>query len=172
MVKMLALSGAVLLASAGASLGMPAAPSPTGKTFALTAPPAAAAAEARAHRLGRAPHSFARATDGLFYVTAQVNGMPVRFIVDTGSNIVVLTAQDAARVGAAPTATGAPMVQTVGGATRMESIAIDRLEIAGQSLAHVEAATVEHGLDVSLLGQSALAQLESVRFAGDRVELN
>ncbi len=170
MLKMLALSGAILLASAGASLGMPAAPSPAGKTFALAVPPIGAT-DAQ-HRPGRAPHSFARATDGLFYVTAKVNGTPVRFIVDTGSNIVVLTGRDAARVGAAHTAARAPVLQTVGGATRMQGVAIDRLEIAGQSLDHVDAATVEHGLDVSLLGQSALAQLESIRFAGDRVELN
>lgn len=166
---MLALSGVLLLASAGASLGMPAAPSPTGKTFTLAVPTVAAAG---APQLGRAPHSYARAADGLFYVTAKVNGTPVRFIVDTGSNIVVLTGRDAARVGAVPTAARAPVLQTVGGATRMQGVAIDRLEIAGQSLAHVDAATVDHGLDVSLLGQSALAQLESIRFAGDRVDLN
>ena len=135
--------------------------------------PPAAIAEKQAGA-GGTPHSFARATDGLFYVTAKVNGTPVRFIVDTGSNIVVLTGRDAARVGATPAGMGTPALamQTVGGLASMQGIAIDRLEIAGKSLHDVDAATVEHGLEVSLLGQSALAQLKSIRFTGDRVELN
>ena len=39
-----------------------------------------------------------RSADGLFYVTAIVNGAPVRFVVDTGSTIVVLTPEDARNV--------------------------------------------------------------------------
>ena len=38
-----------------------------------------------------------RSADGLFYLSAVVNGVVVRFLVDTGATIIVLTAADAAR---------------------------------------------------------------------------
>ncbi|MGU3390537.1 retropepsin-like aspartic protease family protein [Sphingomonas sp. M1A8_2b] len=170
MLKLFVLSGTILLASAGASLGMPATPSPAAKTFALAVPSLKTAANAQPS--AGTSHRFARASDGLFYVNAKVNGTPIRFVVDTGSNIVVLTRRDAARARLAPAGASALALQTVGGATRMQGATVDRLEIAGQSLEHVDAATVENGLDVSLLGQSALSQLGSIRFAGDRLELN
>lgn len=38
-----------------------------------------------------------RAQDGHYYVQAEVNGVPVNFVVDTGASAVVLTLQDAVR---------------------------------------------------------------------------
>ncbi|NHX27656.1 TIGR02281 family clan AA aspartic protease, partial [Escherichia coli] len=43
-----------------------------------------------------------RAPDGHYYVTAQVNGVTVPFVVDTGAGEMVLTRQDAARAGLKP----------------------------------------------------------------------
>ncbi|WP_371059599.1 TIGR02281 family clan AA aspartic protease [Rhodosalinus sp. 5P4] len=40
-----------------------------------------------------------RAPDGHYYLTLDVNGVPVRFVVDTGASQVVLTRADAARAG-------------------------------------------------------------------------
>lgn len=40
-----------------------------------------------------------RAADGHYYATLQVNGTPLRFVVDTGASQVVLSRSDAARVG-------------------------------------------------------------------------
>lgn len=40
-----------------------------------------------------------RAGDGHFYATLDVNGVPVRFLVDSGATDVVLTRADAARAG-------------------------------------------------------------------------
>ncbi|WP_238318691.1 retropepsin-like aspartic protease family protein [Pseudooceanicola atlanticus] len=37
--------------------------------------------------------------DGHYYLTAEVNGEPLRFMVDTGASDIVLTRADAARVG-------------------------------------------------------------------------
>jgi len=170
MLKAIVLPGITLLASAGVSLGMPAAPSPAERRFVLDAPPAPSAGH-RPPRT-RGVRVFTRAGDGLFYVNAMVNGAPVRFVVDTGSNVVVLTRRDAARIGMPSTDAGSVAMQTVGGATRMHSGTVDRIEIAGQSIENVDAAMVENGLNVSLLGQSALSQLDSIRFAGDRLELN
>lgn len=171
MLKTLLLSGTLLLTSTGLSLGAPSAQAPAaaGKTFALTVPSAPPPGRAIPHP---ANHTVLRAQDGLFYVTATVNGKAVRFIVDTGSNVVVLTKRDAARIGLSREATAAVALQTVGGAAAMQRGSVDRLVVAGQSLDNVDAATVDSGLEISLLGQSALSRLQSLRFAGDRLELN
>lgn len=43
-----------------------------------------------------------RAPDGHYYMTAQVNGHPTRFVVDTGATEIVLSRQDAEAAGIAP----------------------------------------------------------------------
>ena len=40
-----------------------------------------------------------RATDGHYYVTAEVNGAAIDFLVDTGASDIVLSRADAARIG-------------------------------------------------------------------------
>lgn len=40
-----------------------------------------------------------RAPDGHYYLTAEVNGVPLRFMVDTGASDIVLTQEDATKVG-------------------------------------------------------------------------
>lgn len=110
-----------------------------------------------------------QAADGLFYIKAQVNGTPVQFVVDSGSSVVVLNAQDARRAGVAGSARVA--VDTANGSAAMRRARLDQVELAGQTLSGVEAAVVDRNLDVSLLGQSALSQLGSVTFRKTRLEL-
>ncbi len=47
------------------------------------------------------------ADDGGFYIMGQVNGAPVRFVIDTGANGVLLSPADAAR----PASTSRPEVR-------------------------------------------------------------
>lgn len=175
MLKSTILSGIMLVTSAGVSLGMPVAPSPADISFPLTDSPIVARSDDNPgdrERPARTAHRFIRSGNGLFYVNAVVNGAPVRFIVDTGSNIVVLTRSDATRIGLSTSTAQPTALQTVGGATRMQLGTVDRIDIAGQRLDNVDAASVENGLEVSLLGQSALSRLRSIKFSGDRLELN
>lgn len=46
--------------------------------------------------------SVPAAPDGHYYLTAEVNGMPLRFMVDTGATDIVLTQDDATRLGLGP----------------------------------------------------------------------
>ena len=113
-----------------------------------------------------------RAKDGLFYVDVLVNGQPVRFLVDTGANTVVLTAADAARLGLrADTSIWGPQMNTAGGKTPMAWAKLDHVRVAGRDLHGLKAAVVASGLPVSLLGQNMLSQLGSLTFAGDRLLL-
>lgn len=125
--------------------------------------------------LGLQPNRVAdlrRSPDGLFYVTALVNDVPVRFLVDTGANAVVLTTGDAQRAGIArgPKARS-ELAQTAGGQVEMTRIRLRSLEAGPLRRDNVEVAVADSNLSVSLLGQSWLSQLGSVTIAGDRMVL-
>lgn len=108
--------------------------------------------------------------DGLFYVTARVNGTPIRFVVDTGANVVVLTDRDARRAGVTP-GRGSQQLETAAGGSTMSWATIDEVELAGQTLTRTKAAIVADGLKMSLLGQNALSQMESVTLRRGQLEL-
>ena len=113
-----------------------------------------------------------RDPDGLFYITALVNGVRVRFLVDTGASTIVLTLTDADRAGVF---SAAPQFQetaeTAGGQTAMVRVKLARLIAGPAEDSDVDAAVVGDGLGVSLLGQSWLSKFRSVTIRGDRMEL-
>lgn len=116
--------------------------------------------------------SFNRAADGLFYLDARVEESAVRFIVDTGATVVVLTASDARRAGVTPTGDGNSVaMKTVTGNAKMRWGKINRLRIAGQELAGIDVAIVEDGLGVSLLGQNVLSRLGSITMQGNQLHI-
>lgn len=161
------------VAATAAWTSVPRLPPPATKAFVLSLPRATETNASPNKSPGRAvKRSFFRDDDGLFYVDAEVNGTIVRFLVDTGSNTVVLTASDAARSGISRSGTDAGAMQTASGSVRVHGSIIDRIVIAGQSIDNVDAVTVDNGLTVSLLGQSALSRLQSIKFVGKRLDLN
>lgn len=114
-------------------------------------------------------HRLERSADGHFYASATVNGAPMRFLVDTGSTVVALTPSDAEAAGIAPgeartTARGA------NGEIEVAPVVIDRIAI-GRVEARDVRAVVAEGLPMSLLGQSFLAETESVEIRGDAMVL-
>lgn len=113
-----------------------------------------------------------QADDGLFYVEALVNGAPIRFVVDTGASVVVLTEDDAAAIGYTPGGKSALRVQTAGGTTDMRRIKLREVTLAGKTVTGVDAAVVPGHLKVSLLGQNVLSQLDSVTMTGRKLRLN
>jgi aspartyl protease family protein len=112
-----------------------------------------------------------QASDGLFYVDATVNGERVHFVVDTGASVVVLNASDAARTGVGTSASNV-RVETAAGSSSMQRARIDNISVAGQSMKGVAAVVMRDNLKVSLLGQSALAQLGSVSLKRGELTLN
>lgn len=119
-----------------------------------------------------APLELWRADDGLFYVYGAINGHNVRFVVDTGASMVVLTASDAQRAGVAP-ARDAPVLeaQTAMGKSVMTRVTLASMRVGNTGVAAAPAAIAPAGLGVSLLGQSWLSQLASVTIEGDRMTL-
>lgn len=106
---------------------------------------------------------------GQFHVTALVEGQDVRFLVDTGADVVALTIDEAEQLGL-PVDPGSfqPIMQTASGVGYGAPVTIDSLEVGGQVFRSVPAVVVE-GLTVNLLGQSVLRQLGKVELSGDRM---
>ena len=114
-----------------------------------------------------------RASDGLFYVDAEANGQSVRFVVDTGATVVVLNRADAAKLGVPYEGLESKgSMRTVGGSSAMRWARIERLEMAGKRIEKINAAVVEGGLPVSLMGQNALEQLGTVTLRGDTLTIH
>ena len=116
-----------------------------------------------------APRELRRGPDGHFYAEAQVNGATIRFMVDTGASVVVLTEADAQRAGIQLPSERA-MAMGVGGPVEIVPVTLDRIAIGGIEARHVEAAVAEE-LPVSLLGQSYLQRVGTVEIRGDRMVL-
>jgi len=66
-----------------------------------------------------------RGPDGHFYADAQVNGTTIRFLVDTGASLVVLTREDAQRAGIQLPSARA-MAMGVGGPIEVIPVTLDR----------------------------------------------
>lgn len=113
-----------------------------------------------------------REEDGLFYVSARINGEVVRLIVDTGASFTVLSTEDARRIGVDPAQIAfADSADTAAGASPMARIVLANLEI-GQNVASGVPAMVASGqLRTSLLGQNVLSRLGSITIEGDRMTL-
>jgi aspartyl protease family protein len=113
-----------------------------------------------------------RAADGHFHATLDVDGEPVRFVVDTGASDLVLGRADAARIGIDPAAlafTG--LAQTANGTVATAAVRLDRVEFAGTTLRDVPARVTDGALDFSLLGMAFLDRFARIEIEGDRMRL-
>jgi aspartyl protease family protein len=111
-----------------------------------------------------------RSPDGKFYADAAADGMPVRFLIDTGATSVVLTRADAQRLGLGE-GTYSAIGRGAGGDVRLRPVTLRRLAIGPLVGDAVPAMVAEDGLPVSLLGQSWLSQIGSVTIEQDRMTL-
>ena len=112
-----------------------------------------------------------RAGDGHFYADAQVEGQPVRMVVDTGATAVALTVDDARRLGLPIDPAGFRVIGAgASGPVRGAAVTLGDVAVGGRHVGQVQAAVVE-GLDRSLLGQSFLRRLDEVWIDGDTLTL-
>jgi aspartyl protease family protein len=110
-----------------------------------------------------------RGPGGHFYADAQVNGMTVHFLVDTGASGVALTTADAQRVGLQFSATEfTPVGGGASGEVRGKLVMLDRVALGGRTVENVEGAIIEGG-QISLLGQSFLTRMGTLEMNGDRM---
>ncbi len=115
---------------------------------------------------------ISRGSNGHFYAVADVNGQPLRFMVDTGASTVALTGDDARTLGLYWSEGDIrPVAQGANGPVYGVNVVLDRVDIGGFSATNVSAMIVPEGLGVSLLGQSYLSTVPSVRIEGETMLL-
>jgi aspartyl protease family protein len=109
---------------------------------------------------------------GQFHLSADVDGQPVEFLVDTGADVVALTVEEAERLGLdIDPESFAPVGQTASGVGNGQVVSLDRLEVAGSEFRDVDAVVMQ-GLSTNLLGQSILRQLGGVTLEGDQMVIH
>jgi len=110
-----------------------------------------------------------RGPDGHFYADAQVNGVTVHFLVDTGASGVALSATDARRVGLPFFSSEFAVVgRGASGDVRGKLVTLDRVSLGGKSVDNVSGAILE-GSEVSLLGQSFLSRMGTIEMTPDKM---
>lgn len=103
--------------------------------------------------------------DGHYYVTAQLNGEAVRFMVDTGASDIVLTQRDAERIGLDLNAlVYLSRAQTANGSVAIAPTRIDRFELGGDSTTNLRAMVNEGEMSNSLLGMAYLQRFAKISF--------
>ena len=135
------------------------------------APVAAAPAAAAAPVDDPQPTVLDRADNGHFFTVADVNGEPIKFVVDTGATEVALTQDDARRAGIKFDPGQFDVVGTgAGGAVRGQVVELEDVVLDGKRVSGIHAMVLD-GLTVSLLGQNYLRRLDSVSISGDKMTL-
>jgi aspartyl protease family protein len=115
---------------------------------------------------------FRLAGDGHFHVEAEVNGARVDFMLDTGASDVVLTPEDARRLGWDPEALDYTRpYDTANGTVRGAPVRLDEVRIGPIRLRDVAASVNQTPMESSLLGMSLLKRLSGVEFQGDQLTL-
>lgn len=111
--------------------------------------------------------------DGRGHFTAQgsVNGLPLRFMVDTGASLVALPASFARRAGVNLGNAKPVMVGTANGTARAQQVVLNRIQVGDIRLNLVQALVVDDAsLSIPLLGMSFLNRTNMVR-EGDTLVL-
>lgn len=113
-----------------------------------------------------------RSFDGHFYSDVEVEGTPVRFVVDTGATVVILTRDDARKIGLDPDALDySGRARTANGEVRMAPVTLKEMTLSGVTMNNVRAAVNGGRLDTSLLGMSFLRRFDGVEMRDNRMVL-
>lgn len=159
-----AMGGARMLTAVAANNGAPQQPA------AAVATVSPDASQPQSTESGEA--SIAKSTDGHFWANAEVDGHPVRFLVDTGATAVALTADDARNLGIDPSSLQYQYtVMTANGPARAAQVKLGFVSVGRAEVSDVDAFVIDKGLETSLLGMSYLGRLAKFEATPDALVL-
>jgi len=109
---------------------------------------------------------------GHFFVTAEINGVSMRFLVDTGASLVTLSADNAKRAGINYLAGSKVLVGTANGVVHAYRVKLDTVRLEDITLHNVDGVVAEGKRtgETGLLGLSFLNRTE-MRRSGDTMTL-
>ncbi len=104
-----------------------------------------------------------KARDGHYYMTLQVNGKPIEFVIDTGASQVVLSREDAKTVGLDPASLAyLGTANTANGAVRTAPVRLDSVVLGEIRDEQVRAVVNDGEMFGSLLGMTYLGKFDSI----------
>ncbi|MFK7875296.1 MAG: TIGR02281 family clan AA aspartic protease [Paracoccaceae bacterium] len=110
--------------------------------------------------------------DGHYYVTLDVNGAPVQFVVDTGATDIVLTKEDAARAGIdVANLQFFGRANTANGTVRTAGIRLDQVSIDGIVDRNLSASVNGGEMFGSLLGMTYLQRWDKIEISNGTLVL-
>ncbi|WGI20758.1 TIGR02281 family clan AA aspartic protease [Amylibacter sp. IMCC11727] len=113
-----------------------------------------------------------RGADRHFHLTLKVNGQNIRFIVDTGASDIVLTREDAARVGIdVDNLAYLGRASTANGVVATASTVLDQIQLGDVVDRNVRASVNGGEMFGSLLGMAYLNRFSEISIRGDRLIL-
>ncbi|NEX45126.1 retropepsin-like aspartic protease family protein [Pseudotabrizicola algicola] len=112
-----------------------------------------------------------RSADGHYYLTLDIDGTPIRFMVDTGASQMVLSLADARRLGIDPARLAfIGEARTANGIVRTARVTLDNVTLGPHRDARLAAVVNEGDLGTSLLGMSYLGRY-SIEITGGEMIL-
>ena len=113
-----------------------------------------------------------RAIDGHYYLTLDINGAPVRFVVDTGASDMVLTHDDAERAGLVlDNLAYVGQAQTANGIVEIAPVWLDRVALGSIVDTDVGASVNSGDMGQSLLGMRYLQRFQKIEISGGELVL-
>lgn len=101
---------------------------------------------------------------GFFESNGVVNGRSIRFLVDTGANLVVFNSRDAVRLGLDYRRGVKGWATTASGRAPMYTMNVDNISLGGIELKGIRAGIIEGGFpEIPLLGMTFLSRLDMTR---------
>lgn len=114
-----------------------------------------------------------RMRNGHFETRAQIDGTPIQLMIDTGASSIVLSYEDAQRIGIHMQNLRFTIpVSTANGQTLSAATILDEIKVGGITRRNLSAMIAQrNALDGSLLGMSFLNRLSGYSVRGDRMML-
>lgn len=113
-----------------------------------------------------------RSDDGHFHVVAEMNGVPVEFLVDTGASDIVLTREDARRIGLDPDGlVFLGRARTANGVVETAYTKVGDVRLGPIAFRDVPVSVNGGEMDRSLLGMSFLSRFDRLEISDNRLVL-
>ena len=113
-----------------------------------------------------------RAKDGHFYLTLKVNNIDLEFLIDTGASDIVLSQQDAIKIGIDPKSlVFLGRAKTANGTVPIAYVQLNKVQLEGHLDDYVKASVNSGIMNKSLLGMSYLNRYSRIEILQDSLKL-
>jgi len=105
-------------------------------------------------------------SSGHFHTTGKINGVTVKFLVDTGATFIAMGINEARRIGIDPGKGQMRLTATANGVVRTSIVRLNSVELGGIVLHNIDGAVLPSELPFVLLGMNFLSRTEMQHSGG------